>query len=194
MRTAAERAYTWKGQLQVGEDGELVVMQWLRSRGYSVWDERHNKAYQQDDVDLLLLDPEDSEESDTANFIRAEVKTDTYANDYVFFETHTKEHNPGALFKTRARVMYIYKPKRGEIIEVQPARVIAHLYINARQKGGTYYNLYPIFNEKRLVRAFGVKLSYAELINLGGVVHFIPQEEQHDETDSQDPSGIDRSI
>lgn len=183
-RSQDERAYTWKGQLQVGEDGELVVMQWLRQQGLSVEDLRQQKHAQRDDTDFYI------EDAGAMTAFFSEVKTDTYNNDQVFFEMYTKERNPGALFKSRARVWYIYKRALGQIIEVEPGRVTAYLWWEDRKEAGPR-KLFPVFNDKKVIRAWGVKVSVQELTNLGGVVHYLV-EEADDTTDSQDPSGIDR--
>jgi hypothetical protein len=179
-RSHEERAYTWKGQLAIGKAGEEVVKDWLESRGLTIIDCRSVRAFQEDDVDFVVLHgPEEGEH------FRAEVKTDTYDNDFVFFETHTTEHNPGALFKSRARVWYIYKSKQGRIVEMEPARVITYLWLHANDKN---YRLYPVFNEKKVCRAWGVRVRIDDLQKLGGVVHFLLEGEQNDTTDSQDTS------
>lgn len=182
------KEYTWEGQLAVGKTGEDFVRQWLQERGLSTTDVRQVASYQKDDIDFLVQDRNvPHEEQDV---FTAEVKTDTYDNQYVFFETHTAEKMPGALFKSRARVWYIYKSALGKIIEVQPARVAAHIWINDRTPGAPQFRVYPVFNDKKRIRAWGVKLPISVLEQLGGMVYLLPKESH--ETDSQDSSTTER--
>lgn len=179
-----DTSYTWKGQLAVGASGEKVVLDWLKTNGHPYTEDvSGNPSFQVDDIDLVV---------DAGSFDRffAEVKTDTYDNQYVFFETHTAEKMPGALFKSRARVWYIYKSALGKIIEVQPARVAAHIWINDRTPGAPQFRVYPVFNDKKRIRAWGVKLPISVLEQLGGMVYLLPKESH--ETDSQDPSTTER--
>lgn len=160
----------------MGKQGEKTVVDWLKSRGFTVSDVSQEKMYQRDDIDLIVLDPgaELSEEAFDEAWFTAEVKTDTYPNYTVFFETNTAEHGPGALFKSRARVWYIYKSALDAIIEVEPAKVIAYIYWYDRLKNsGLTHKLFPVFNDRRAIRAWGVKLSLDDLTALGGVVHLI---------------------
>ena len=194
MSMNEKKLYGWREQLAVGASGERVVRDWLRSRGYTVVDVTGERDYQAKDIDLLLLDPECDPQGDAyppqdCFWIDAEVKTDTYPNQFVFFETHTAENNPGALFKSRAQVWYIYKSALGKVIEVDPARVVTHLYVTGRKYTE---RLYPVFNERRQVRAWGVRLSLDDLTGVGGMVHLLEGDMSNEQTTGTGDVGTDR--
>jgi hypothetical protein len=166
MTESRDTNYTWKGQLAVGTAGETVVLEWLKSRDFSVLDMRDNADMRDDDIDFLVSS------LDGPSFY-AEVKTDTYDNEFAFFEVYTAEKNPGALFKSRARVWYIYKTQRGTVVEVEPARVITYLYDMEKRNQGNAYRLYPVFNDKKKIRAWGVRVAIGTLTDLGGMVYLL---------------------
>lgn len=191
MQTKRNKNYGWHEQLAVGVKGEEVVLAWLRDRAFYVGDVRSEVAYRGMDIDFVVqTSPEHQPVIGGMYF--AEVKTDTYDNEYVFFETHTAENGPGALFKSRASVWYIYKPKLNQIIEVQPARVATHLWLRIGTSIPT--KLFPVFNDKKRVRAWGVKLSIEELTSLGGMVHLLTEKDTSNETDSENGSTTEASL
>lgn len=172
----SDKHYGWKEQLAVGAKGEIVVQEWLRSRGMDVVDVAHDPFYQKRGIDLVVVRDNDQ--------WHTEVKTDTYANDRVFFETLNAEGLPGALFKSRAQVWYIYKVASNGIWEVDPARLIAFLW----EHRDTAKN-FPVRNDRGKIRAWGTPISAVGLAKAGAVWYNL----QHDTTDSDHETDAPRS-